>query len=714
MKTLFHTKAVSPLLLLAATANSAVSMAQEQEQATVPVEEMVVTGKYIVSDQIDTATGLGLSLYETPQSVSIITKQRIEDQNLGSLTDVIENAAGVSSKNQDSARSSYSARGFAIQNYQLDGVPIAWQSGFNAGETQSDLSLYERVEVVRGATGLLTGVGNPSASINLVRKHATSRDLTGQLSASYGRWNTYGAMADVATGLNESGSVRGRVVVNYEEGDSFRDYAGEKKSVIYGVLEADVTRSSLLRVGASYQDNDPTATSWGGLPVWHSDGSRTDWRRSKTTAAKWTSWGSTVKNYYVDWEQQLGDGWLLKLNVNQSINAADDQLLLYLSGTPDKNTGLGLNASPRKANTERKQTSFSAQVTGEYSLFGQLHDLTIGAITTNEDAFAESYARSNVAPVGNFNHWDGNYPQPTWGNKKTDVETTTKQQGLYAATRLSLSEKTKLILGGRLADWERTGTYYNKDVDFGDTEFIPYAGLLYSFTPNQTAYLSYTDIFLPQENRDKNNRLLDPVRGRSYELGLKSLYFQSLLQTNIAIFSIQQDNLAQVDPGQVIIGVPNSQAYVAADGATSEGVELELTGQLAQGWDMSASYTYFRAEDDDGNAVNTQQPRQLLKLYTSYQFDGALRKLMIGGGVNWQGANYTATKNMATGRAERIGQESYSLVSAMARYQFTPAFSAQLNIDNALDKTYYSQIGFYNQLAFGQPRNVTASVSYQF
>ncbi|WP_439136176.1 TonB-dependent siderophore receptor [Pseudomaricurvus sp.] len=706
----------SAIVLAITTSGLSYAETTESKNTQASMEEVLVTGKYTINEQIDTATGLGLTLFETPQSVSVMTAQRLQDQNLRSLTDVVNNATGVSAKAQDSTRYKFSARGFAIDNYQIDGIPISWEPGANAGETSTDTSIYERVEIVRGATGLLTGAGNPSASINMVRKHADSREFTGSTMVSAGRWNTYKFNTDISTPLNDSGSVRGRFVATYEEGDSFRDLAGEESSVFYGVIDADLTDCTLLRVGASYQQNKPTASTWGGLPVWYSDGSRTDWDRSKTTATKWSTWSSDVENYYVDLVHTFSNDWTAKLSVNYNVNQSD-QLLLYISGTVDKTTGLGLNASPRNAGTKRKQTNISLQVNGTYQLFDREHDLTFGVIDSDQDEENYSLAVDYTAlqAPGNFFLWDGSYPQPAWGAKGQDVDLKTEQSGIYAATRLSVTDSLKLIFGGRVADWSKKGSTYGTPVDYGDTGvFIPYAGALYDITEQHSVYASFTEIFQPQPEQDRTGNFLDPITGKSYELGLKSRFFDESLQTTLAVFKIQQDDLAQVDTGFIVPGTINGQAYYAAEGTESEGFELEVVGQLAAGWDLSFSYTQFEAEDANGAEVNTDQPRQMMKLYTTYNFGGSLSNLTIAGGVNWEGRNYTDTVNPITGQPERLKQDEYSLVSLMARYDFTPQLSAQLNVDNLLDETYYSQIGFYNQLEYGEPRNATLSMNYQF
>lgn len=466
-------------------------------------------------------------------------------------------------------------------------------------------------------------------------------------------------------------------------------------------------------MGASRQENEPTASTWGGLPIWHADGSRTDWDRSKTVGADWTSWSSTVEHYYLDLVHEFA-GWRAKFSVNNNINASD-QKLLYLPGTPDKETGLGMRPSPRNAATERDQTSVSFQLSGAYTLLNREHELTLGVVDHEDDSSSTSRARSNIAAVGNFNEWDGSYPEATWGENGVDIDQTTEQFGIYAATRLSVTDNLKVIAGGRVADWEQTGLYYGTPRDFGDDDvFIPYAGALYTIDDQHTIYASYTEIFEPQNLQDRHGDFLDPVTGKSKELGLKSLFFDGALQTTVSVFDILQDDLGQPDGNFPVPGIENSQAYYAAEGASSQGYELEVVGELMPGWDLSFSYTNFDAEDANGEAVSTSQPSELLKLFTTYRFAGQLDGLTLAGGVNWQGRNYTDSINPVTELPERLEQDAYSLVSLMARYRFTEQLSGQLNLHNLLDEEYYSQIGFYRQLEFGEPRSFNASLNYRF
>ncbi|MEE4452992.1 TonB-dependent siderophore receptor [Novosphingobium resinovorum] len=701
---------VSALALAVGAPGAALAQAADSEPGKGD-DAIIVTGSYTTDDKLGSATGLPLSLQETPQSVTVMTAQRLEDQGIRTLSDVINNAAGVSSRALDNARNGFSARGFDIDNYLVDGVPVQYETAYSAGETLLDVALYERVEIVRGATGMMTGAGNPAASINLIRKHADAQDLTGSITATASRWNTYSVTAEVGTPVTSDGTIRVRGVAKYEEGDSFTDVLHNKKLVLYGVVDADLTPDTHVSAGISYQNNDPRGTQWGGLPVWYSDGTRTDWSRSTTIGADWTTWKSTNQTMFARLQQDLGADWQVTVYGNRTLNKSDMKLL-YLSGTVDKETGEGLNAFAANYEGRAAQNDVGVRVTGKYQLFGREHDLIAGASFASQDfAFYSRSALDTEAP-GNFFEWDGSYAEPTWGTRSQVVDTRTKQWGYYAATRLSLADPLKVIVGGRLASWERSGTSYGSAADYGDkNRFLPYAGVLFDVTPNHTIYASYTKIFTPQNYQDVDGNFLPAVTGSNYEGGLKSTFFGGRLNTAISVFRIEQDNLGQyagIDADTLMT------YYRAAKGAHSTGFEIEANGEILPGWQVSTNYTEFKAKDSSGARVNSLYPQKLLRLFTTYALTGNLDGLTVGGGVNWEGLSYTDTTNAVTGVAERLKVKPYALVNLMTRYQLQNGLSAQVNVENLFDKKYYSQIGFYNQLAYGEPRNVTLTLRYQF
>lgn len=165
-------------------------------------------------------TKMPMTQRDIPQSVSIVSQQRMEDQQLQTPGEVMTNTLGISGSQADSDRISYYSRGFEIDNYMVDGIPTYFESRWNLGDALTDTALYERVEVVRGANGLMTGTGNPSASINMIRKHATSREFKGNVSTEYGSWNKQRYVMDLQSPLTADGNVRGRIVAGYQNNDS--------------------------------------------------------------------------------------------------------------------------------------------------------------------------------------------------------------------------------------------------------------------------------------------------------------------------------------------------------------------------------------------------------------------------------------------------------------------------------------------------------------
>ncbi|NWG54035.1 MAG: TonB-dependent siderophore receptor [Hydrogenophilaceae bacterium] len=693
------------------------SAAPDQAQAA-DEEVIVVTGRYTIDERIDTATGLGLTTRETPQSVTVITQQRITDQNLGDIADVVRNTAGVSIVEVDDVRNVFNARGFEITNYQIDGVPLSWSLAGDAAETLADVSMFERVELVRGATGLLTGAGDPSASINLVRKHADARAPEGYFSGALGSWEGRQIEGDIAGALSPNGTIRGRLVAKYEEGESYIDLFNFDKTVLYGVLEADLTERTTLRVGASRQQINPTAPLWGALPTFYDDGDLTSLPRSTSTSANWAYWDTTNTNYFANLVQDFANGWRLTLNYNRLINGADVELL-YQYGVINEATGLGLATWPYKSDGESIQDSFDVQLRGDYSLFGRAHEFTIGALHSEQEADTYAFPASGpnaFLPATSLYAWDGDFPRPDFssvGSHDQDIET--EQTGYFVATRINAADSLKFIAGARMSSWERVGAQYGATQNYSaDDVVIPYFGALYDLTPTHRLYASYTEIFQPQNLRDEAGATLDPIIGEAYEIGVKSAFFNDTLQSTIALFRIQQDGLGQPTGGVVPGSAPPEPAYAPAEGATSEGFEFELVGRIGENWNISVAYAQFEIEDSAGAEVNTDQPRQSFTLFATYDFTGALDGLTLGGGATWRSDTYSSATNPVTLAPARIEQDAYALVNLMGRYRFTEQVSLQANVENLFDKTYYSQISYFSQYRYGAPRNFSLALRYSF
>ena len=665
------------------------------------------------------STGLALSPRETPQSVSVITHQQMVDQQASTLSDVLKYTPGISSSTYDSRGKSFRARGFDIDNVRVDGVPMELSGPWSAGESREDSVLYDRIEVVRGATGLLTGAGNPSAAINQIRKHATSDKLTGSVGFKLGSWKQRTLDADISTPLTDDGSVRGRVVASYDRQHDYIDLHRNRKNTLYGVVDADLTPTTQLSVGVSRQRDKPTAGMWGGLPTWYDDGSRTDWPRSKTTAPKWAHWGSTGTAYFATL-QQLVDAWNIRLDYNHIQHKADARLL-WAVGNPNRLTGLGITTSgPSWYDVDRKQNQIDLQASRAFEANGLRHELVLGASHRKLDfaAMSRSAEGAVTQSIGDFNNWTGDFPfHDTWSDPFVSAANTITQNALFGVGRLQLSDPAHIIVGSRITNYEQnekaTKWSPNAYTIEHKRQVIPYAGLTYDINAGATAYVSYTSIFKPQTSQDKNGNYLDPIKGKSHEIGLKSTSLDGHLQTDLAIYRIQQDNLAQADGDNLVPGTTN-QAYRAAKGARSTGYDITVVGALSPTWNINLAWTQFRIKDATGKAINTNQPNKQFKLFTTWQLDGEMQGLTLGAGLTWQGEIHADVTNPVTKAEEQIRQKSYALADLMARYEVDRNWSLQLNVDNLFDKKYYDSVGFYSRYTWGTPRRYRLAATYQF
>ena len=671
--------------------------------ATTEDTDSYTTGK------TNTATPLSMSLRDTPQSVSVVTRQRIEDQGLVSITDVVNNVTGVSVNQYETNRAGFTARGFDIDNLQIDGIPTTWDQAWSSGEVTSSLAIYDRVEVVRGATGLMTGVGNPSAAINLVRKRASSKEFKGSAEVGVGSWNEHRVLVDVATPVNEAKTVRARVVGEYQEGDSWVNQMSNKSQTVFATIEADLSPNTLLSVGVSRQENNARGPMWGSLPYWYSDGSKTNWDRSKTTAADWTRWDSSYENYYANLEHRFNNGWKVRASYSHG-DRSGESYLLYLFNTPDRVTGLGMAGGGGAYQTSTKQEDIGLHASGPFQLMGRTHELAFGFMHSEQKFNSDTRGYIGVS-VGDFNNWNGSVAEPAWNPWSYYQNDTTKQDALYGVTRFSLSDPLTLILGARITNYEKTGNgIYSSPYALHEREVTPYAGLIYDINDAYSLYASYTDIFQPQNTADISGRYLDPIVGKSAEAGVKGEFFGGRLNASFALFQIKQDNLAQA------VGVDGGGRtyYRAADGAKSTGFEFDLAGELAPGWNASAGYTQYDATEASGAEFNTIYPRKLLRLFTTYRLPGDLNALTVGGGVNWEGRTYTVDPNAPAATNGIIEQKAFSLVNLMARYAFSKQLSAQLNINNVFDEKYFGMFAAYGGVTYGAPRNATMTLKYRF
>lgn len=680
------------------------------------------SGSY-TSGYTTVATGLPLTMRETPQSISVTTSQEMEDQNMTTITDVLEETTGVTVMPMDSERRSVYARGFSNPTYMVDGLPVWYRIQYGSGPSLADMAIYDRVEILRGATGLMAGAGDPSVAINMVRKSPTSAPQT-RFKYSFGSWNTTRAELDTSGPITKDGGVRGRFVAAHEDGESYLERYEYNQSVLYGTVEADVGDRGLLTFGVDYQRRRTRNAQFGGLPLIATDGSQLNYEVGTNSGGGNLPLTQTTQTAFTRYKHTFDNSWELVGDLSYYQAERKGYLAAASWGSPTP-AGFGAQIVGGYADTDTEQTNASLTLSGPVELWGRSHDLRFGVtgnVGTDNHKSYRPYDGTTIEyqPIsGSIFDWDGTIDNLIQRNGYVGYVSNTEINHLsaYGSGRFHLSDRLSLIGGARVVWYEYD--YTTEDKDSGatthqqisrDGEWIPYAGLVYDLNENWSAYASYSRIFKQPSYRDKNNRILDPTTGSNYEIGVKSSFFNDRLNFAAAVFLLEQDKLPSRDRSVTYTLPDGSNPYKSIDGATTSGIELELGGEISLGWEMAASYAYTHAEDGTGARISTVTPEHSVKLATAYTFGGI--PLTIGGNIRWQSKIENAWTWPVTGTAK---QGAYAVAGLMARYDFGNGLMASLNIDNLFDEKYLSSIDeTYATGNYGAPLNATFSISYSF
>ena len=649
------------------------------------------------------------TLREIPQSVSVITRQQMDDQGFTTVAEALNQVTGISLANYD-RQENFVARGYPTST-QFNGVPQM----LGSFKTHYDLALYDRIEVLRGPSGLLTGNGDPGGSVNYVRKRPTSDfRISGALSA--GSWDNYRAELDVGGPLNASGSLRGRAVAVTQDQKKFWDLGKDKNQLFFGVLEYDLTPSTTVDLSAILARRD-YVNNWG-LPT-YSDGTLPG-RRAFVGADDMSH--VDQKEINVGFEHRFANGWNAEASYNHR-ESNTDYVLVYATTPIDSITGLA-DASAGYLVNDWKTDNFDINMSGPIKLFGQEHNLTLGY----NQARMDNITGSNYKPATGWdvlnNHDYSSVLQRDINNRS---QTLTTQSGVYGSARIKLLDPLTLILGGRFSNYETKSrsiepstTPWATSLAKANGEFTPYGGLVWDINEQASIYTSYTDIFSPQAQTDYSGKVLDPRTGSQIEVGAKGEFFGGKLNASIAAFRIRDKNRLMLDPDHIGCGgISTGVCYRAAGEVESQGWELEVTGRPTPNWDLALGYTYVRAKYlSDSNPANVGQrfgadltPAHLFKLWSQYRFgsetlDGALNGWSVGVGVRAQSDLYNGTATH---------QGGYAIASAKIDYRFNKNWDASLMIDNLFDREYLVVPGlatFYSQ--YGEPRNFMLTLRGKF
>jgi outer membrane receptor for ferric coprogen and ferric-rhodotorulic acid len=658
------------------------------------------------------ATNLDISLKDTPQSISVVTDEQMRQFDADSVNDALRLATGVRVDEWETNRTTYSSRGFDILNTQIDGAGLPNDWGIATGAMDS--FGYEKVEVIRGANGLLTGVGNAAGTINYVRKRPTNQ-RQGMVGISYGSWATKRLEADYSTPLTADDRWAGRVVAAHEDGNSYLRGNQNNRTYIYGVVDGQVGDNGTLTLGYSYQRARSDGVMWGALTFMNSDGSQSEWPTSASTTQDWTYWNTTNQTGFAEYVHQFGANWQLKVSYNYRHSVGDEKLFYaYLpdpdgdgiSDALDPDTHLGLVGYPWAGSDAATSHVGEATLDGHFELFGRDQELMLGAtLAKSESKGWERSADFNSPAWGAlpaFPYAIDVIPDPTWSDPSLYSVLNQRMKRAFGVSRIALSDRVKAIVGFNYAEYRRDGRSDALTFDQTTSHTSPYAGLTFDFTEHVLGYVSYSDIYQPQDQVDANDRYLDASKGVNYEAGIKADWLGKRLLTTFAVYKADQKGLA-TPTGQ--FNEFGQTIYAPVD-VQSKGVEFEATGKLGDIVNLVFGYTALELTGASGSGTYPWVPRHTANLLLSAHLP-SYRALSFGIGGRWQSAISNKESSGFT-----VRQDSYAVLDGFVAWDFARSATLRLNVRNLTDEKYINTLRYSGY--YGAPRNYMVSVDWRF
>lgn len=645
-------------------------------------------------------TKIPASLREIPQSVSIITNRQVKDRNVDTFDQLARKTPGLRVLSNDDGRSSVYARGYEYSEYNIDGLPAQMQS---INGTLPNLFAFDRVEVMRGPSGLFDSSGEMGGIVNLVRKRPT-KAFQGHAAAGFGTHKQYKAEADVSGSLNADGSVRGRVMAQTVGASPRPAEKNNRHETFYAAADWDINPDTVLGAGYLYQQRH--LAPYNGLPA-DADGKLPSLPQHAFVGADWNKFKMHSHDVFADLKHYFGNGGYGKVGMRYSDRKADSNYTF--AGSKLNNAG---QADVAGLGTDIKQKAFAvdASYSRPFALGNTANEFVIGADynhfrSTNEQG--RSTVASNIALDGfhSVSYVDliQNARAGAHGYKHTlDTENLDKF-GVYGKSVFHPADGLSLISGGRLGHYK---------IESGDgktlhkasrTKFTGYAGAVYDLNDNNSLYASFSQLYTPQTSLGTDGKLLKPRQGNQFEVGYKGSHMDDRLNTRISLYRLKDKNAAApLNPNN------KKTRYAALGKRVMEGVETEISGAITPKWQIHAGYSYLHSQiktasnsRDDG--IFLLMPKHSANLWTTYQ---VTPELTIGGGVNAM-SGITSSAGMHAG--------GYATFDAMAAYRFTPKLKLQINADNIFNRHYYARVGGTNTFNIpGSERSLTANLRYSF
>ncbi len=717
--------------------------AKKRSSANESIEEVYVL--HAGDNQASASTKLDLNVKSTPQSISVVDRQQIEALGATNLGQLLLQTTGIILTGDNSERTNFSVRGFNLGDgwnsnlLQYDGIPI---NASNVAASKPDMALVESVEVLRGAAGLMQGSGEPSGAINIIRKKPTL-DFQANGAITYGSWDMYRVEADVSNKLNESGSVRGRAVVAYQDANSYMTAVERTIDLAYGIISADLTDNTELTL--SYKRQAEDAIGAHNLPRNPKTGEDLKLSRENCSCNAFDFWDKENEDVFIGVEHNFNEDWSFKgtyVRANINMDMVFTSLAPVATAAFDPANPKG-NVNKYAYQYDQTLDVYDLFTKGNYDLFGRSHELVIGFNSQKSDipgrwsswdSVLNDYTlwnRVGTAPkplltvdLNTYSPYDLPYIAPRYELDGGQSFEDRQQTGIYIASRFSITDPLNLIVGVRQSDFEFDSRYKsnvtNQFVESRRTTYskdnvaTPYVGLTYTFNETYTAYASFTDSFVVQNAKGATpTDILKPIQGNVYEAGIKGSFNNDKVIASVAAFRTNQINRSIRDEnskGDCAFNGGEGYCNISAGKVISEGIETEVRGEITDNLNVILGYTYNTTEYEKdpvngGRVFNETTPEHILRTFTTYRFDN---QLTLGVGANYQ-------SEWLVGRYGSLSaqQNAYWLVNFMASYPINDTLTVAFNADNALDEQYYSYLSTTSN-RYGEPRNVKLSLRAKF
>ncbi|SFH21806.1 TonB-dependent siderophore receptor [Modicisalibacter xianhensis] len=656
-------------------------------------------------DAATVGTKIPAALRDIPQSITVVTRDAIEDQNFTTLDELGRRTPGMRVLSNDNGRSSIYARGYEYDEYNIDGLPAPMTS---INGSVPSLVAFDRVEIMRGPSGLFNSTSEMGGIVNLVRKRPTDA-FQGHISGSLGTYEQGSVETDLSGPIDAEGRIRGRLVIDHTEHPQFVDHNDNEQNDFYAAVDIDLDEATTLGLGFIRNAKDIVVNN--GQPV-DSDGDLLYSRRSAFYGAEWNDFQSQANDWIAELTHRFANGGYGRIAARYSDRNATYNYAFGGSALDDEGT---LSVAGIGSRVDQQALSLDASYSQPFATWGNVSEFVIGSDYKRYETEIESGRSRSLAnglvtldELNELDYVDILGAARSTGRGYSYADTTLEETGLYSKLTLRPVQSLALIAGGRLSryDVEYTERADGDEDSRSDSEFTPYAGLVYDIGVNHSLYASYSQVFKPQTNYAADGDLLEPRDGEQYEVGIKGSYFGGDLNARLSAFRLYDENRAASpdDTGADYV-VPVGEMRI-------QGAEVELVGSLTAQWDVIAGYTYLDTEVQEASTARDDgvfllMPNNIVNLWTQYSFAGsALQGLHVGGGI-------TAMSDFSS--SNDIEAPGYAVVDAMLGYDFTSHVSGQLNFNNVFDREYYNRVGGTNTFNMvGAPSNVVASLRYDF